>query len=110
LPSSTSVVRDSLTRDKVPRPPRWYGVPVRVLMLTFIATLLSFSVILLFSIFGTVIVSALKGVHPDMRIAYRHIALPLGLVVGGMILVIAIAGEVRNYRQAKALRAIERMR
>lgn len=80
-----------------------------MLTITFIGTLLSFCVILFFSIFGTVIVSALHGVHPDLRIAYRHIALPLGLVAGGIILVIAIGMEVRQYHQSKALTAIERM-
>ncbi len=91
------------------RSPRWYGIPVRVLLVTFIGTLLSFAVSLLLAIFGTVLVSALRGVHPDMRIAYRHIALPVALVAGGMILVLTIAMEVRHYRQAKALTAIERM-
>jgi uncharacterized BrkB/YihY/UPF0761 family membrane protein len=98
-----------VAHEKINRPPRWYAVPVRVLLLTFVATLLTFSVILFFSIFGTVIVSALHGVHPDMRIAYRHIALPLGMVAGGIILVIAIAIEVRHYHQTRTLRAIERM-
>jgi uncharacterized BrkB/YihY/UPF0761 family membrane protein len=98
-----------VAQDKSTRSPRWYGVPVRILLLTFIGTLLSFSVILLFSIFGTVIISAMHGVHPDMRIAYRHIALPLGLVAGGIILVIVIAIEVRHYLQAKTLNSIERM-
>ena len=107
---STSAVRDSVAQQKSTRPPRWYAVPVRILLITFIGTLLTFSVILFFSIFGTVIVSALHGAHPDMRIAYRHIALPLGMVAGGIIFVIAIAIEVRHYHQAKALRAIERMR
>ena len=102
-------MRDSVAQDKSTRSPRWYGVPVRILLITFIGTLLSFSVILLFSIFGTVIISAMHGVHPDMRIAYRHIALPLGLVAGAIILVIAIAIEVRHYLQAKTLHAIERM-
>ena len=84
-------------------------MPLRVLLLTFIGTLFCFSVILLFSIFGTVIVAALHHTHPDMRVAYRHIALPMGLVVGGIILVIAIASEVRHYHQTQALRSIERM-
>jgi hypothetical protein len=89
--------------------PRWYTVPVRVCVVTFIGTLLSFAVILLFAIFGTVIVAALKGVHPDMRIAYRHIALPMALVAGGIVFVLAVMMEIRHYRQAKALLAIERL-
>jgi ABC-type nickel/cobalt efflux system permease component RcnA len=82
---------------------------VRVFLVTFIGTLLSFAVSLLLAIFGTVVVSALRGVHPDMRIAYRHIALPMALVAGGIILVLTIAMEVRHYRQTRTLTAIERM-
>lgn len=91
------------------RSPRWYGVPVRVFLVTFIGTLLCFAVSLLLAILGTVIVAALRGVHPDMRMAYRHIALPMALVAGGIILVCAIALEVRHYRQSKSLAAIEKV-
>jgi uncharacterized membrane protein len=96
-------------RTRAPRSPHWYGVPVRVLLLTFIGTLLCFVVILLFSIFGTVITAALHGVHPDMRVAYRHIALPIALVAGCIIFVVAVVIEIRHYRQSKTLTAIERM-
>jgi len=82
---------------------------VRVCVVTFIATLLCFAVSLLFAILGTVILAALRGVHPDMRIAYRHIALPVALVLGSVVFVIALITEIRHYRQAKALLAIERM-
>jgi hypothetical protein len=102
---------DEVVSDAVAAPshtPRWYGVPVRVAVLTFVGTLLSFAVILLFSILGTVVLAALHGVHPDMRTAYRHIALPLAAVIGCVILVSAAVSEIRHYRQTKTLRAIER--
>lgn len=91
------------------RSPRWYGIPVRVALVTFIGTLLCFAVVLLLAIAGTAIASALRGVHPDMRIAYRYIAIPMALVAGGMILVFSISLEVRHYRQMKTLSAIEKM-
>ena len=91
------------------RGPRWYTIPVRVGLVTFVGTLLCFAVSLLFSIFGTVILAALRGVHPDMRIAYLHIALPIALVAGSIIFVLALMMEIRHYRQAKTLSAIERM-
>jgi len=91
------------------RSPRWYGVPARILMVTFIGTLLCFSVSLLLGILGVVSVSLLRGIHPDMRIAYRMIALPTALVAGTIIFVLAVAMEVRHYRQAKTLTTIERM-
>ena len=92
-----------------PRSPRWYGIPVRVLLATFIGTLICFAVSLLVGILGMVIVSALRGIHPDMRIAYRLIALPMALVAGSIIFVLSLIMEIRHYRQVKALSAIERM-
>lgn len=92
-----------------PRSPRWFGIVLRVCVVTFIGTLLCFAVSLLLAIFGTVIISALRGVHPDMRIAYRAIALPMALVAGGIIFVLALVMEIRHYRQTKTLSAIERL-
>ena len=91
------------------RSPHWYGVPVRVALFTFIGTLLCFAVILLLAILGTVIVAALRGVHPDMRVAYRLIALPAAVVAGTIICVLSSVMEVRHYRQNKTLSAIEKM-
>jgi len=91
------------------RAPRWYTIPVRVGLVTFIGTLLCFAVSLLLAILGTVLVGALRGVHPDMRIAYRQIALPVALVAGSIIFVLTLAMEIRHYRQAKTLSAIERL-
>jgi len=91
------------------RSPHWYGVPVRIALVTFIGTLLCFSVILLFAIFGIVILAALHGVHPDMRVAYRHVALPIALVAGSVVFVLTVVMEVRHYRQSKTLSAIEKM-
>jgi hypothetical protein len=98
-----------MTTVAAPRPPRWYGIPVRVLLATFIGTLICFAVSLLVGILGMVVVSALRGIHPDMRIAYRLIALPMALVAGSIIFVLSLVMEIRRYRQVKALSAIERM-
>jgi hypothetical protein len=91
------------------RTPHWYGIPVRVLLMTFIGTLLCFAVTLLLAIFGTVIVSAIRGANPDMRIAYRHIAVPAALIAGSVIFIVASVLEIRHFRQSKTLSAIERM-
>jgi len=91
------------------RSPRWYAIPVRVALVTFIGTLLCFAVSLLLAILGTVIVAKFRGVHPDMRVAYRHIALPFALAAGSIIFVLGLAMEIRHYRQAKALSGIERL-
>jgi len=95
--------------SQAPRSPRWYAIPLRVLLATFIGTAISFAVSLLVGIFGTMIMSALRGIHPDMRIAYRMIALPLACVAGAIILVLSLLMEIRHYRQIKALSAIEKM-
>jgi len=99
-----------MTSTGASRAPRWYTIPVRVGLVTFIGTLLCFAVSLLFAIFGTVIIAALRGVHLDMRIAYRHIALPMALVTGSIIFVLALVMEIRHHRQSKTLAAIENMR
>jgi hypothetical protein len=82
---------------------------VRVVLLTMVGTLLIFAVTLLLAIFGMVFVSLLRGVHADMRIAYRDIALPVGVVAGAVLLLTSTVLEVRDYRRGKALDAIERM-
>jgi hypothetical protein len=92
-----------------PRPPRWYAIPVRVLLMTFIGTLIAFAVSLLLGILGIVVLSALHHVNPNMTVVYRMIALPAAVVAGIIIFVLALAMEIRHYRQSKTLAAIERM-
>ncbi len=87
--------------------PRWILIPVRVGLVTFLVTLLSFAVSLLLGIIGMVISSRLRGVPPDITIAYRHIAAPIAGVVGAIVLVLSLAMEIRHYRQAKVLSSIE---
>lgn len=101
-------VQLSMAGTQAPRRPRWYGIPVRVGIVTLVGTLLCFAVSLLLSILGTVIVSAVRHVHPDMRIAYRQFALPMAIVAGTIIFVLSLMMEIRHYRQSKALSAIER--
>ena len=98
-----------MANESLSRTPRWYGIPARVLLATMIGTLLCFAVSLLLGILGTVVISALRGVHPDMSIAYRFIAIPTAVVAGGIIFVLSVVMEVRHYRQGKTLSAIERM-
>ena len=87
--------------------PRWIGIPARVFALTFLLTLLSFAVALLLSIMGTVVYSQVEHVAPNLQFAYRHIAFPFAIAVGAIVLVVMLVVEIRNYRQRKALAAIE---
>lgn len=88
--------------------PRWYLIPVRVVLVAFLATLLSFAIGLLFGILGVTIHAGARGIHPNMTLAYRHVALPTAIVVAAVTLIVMSIVEIRNYRQAKALAEIER--
>jgi len=78
------------------------------LLLTFLLTLLCFAVSLFFGILGTAISARLRGLHPNMTLAYRHVALPVALVAAAVALITVTIIEVRNYRQARALAQIAR--
>ena len=88
--------------------PRWYLIPVRVLMVTFVMTLLSFAVSLLLGIGGMVLAASIKHAHANMALAYRFVALPVAGMVAAIVLVSATFMEARHYRQAKTLNSIER--
>ena len=85
------------------RKPRWYLIPVRVLLVTFVVTLMSFAVSLLLGIFGVILAAKLKGGHANMTLAYSDVALPIAAMVGTIVLISSAAMEIRHYRQAKAL-------
>jgi hypothetical protein len=89
--------------------PRWYAIPVRMLLVTFVGTLISFAISLLAGIVVTVIVSSVRHSHPDMTLAYRRVALPVALVAGSIIFVLTLIMEVRHYRQSKTLAGIARV-
>jgi len=90
------------------RQPSLLLVPVRVVLYTFLATLLSFAVSLLLGILGMVIVGVVRGVHPDLRFAYKHVALPVAIVMAGLALISATVVEIRQYLRARTLHNIER--
>jgi hypothetical protein len=87
----------------------WYLIPARVLLVTFLLTLLTFAVSLLLGILGLVITARVRGVHPNLTTAYRQIALPVAAVAAAIVLVSATMIEIRHHRQAKALAEIERI-
>jgi hypothetical protein len=87
--------------------PRWYLVPVRVVLVTFVVTLFSFAVSLLLGILGVLLAAKLRGGYANMAVAYRDVAFPAAVAVAVIVLVSAACMEVRHYRQARALRTIE---
>jgi TRAP-type C4-dicarboxylate transport system permease small subunit len=92
-----------------PTRPRWLGIPVRALAVTFLFTLLSFAVALLLSILGTIVYSQVKHVAPDLPFAYRHVAFPFAISAGAIVLIVMLFSEIRNYRRRKAPGRIEQM-
>jgi len=88
---------------------RWILIPARVLLVTFLGTLLAFALSLLVGIVGILVSSWARGMRPNMTLAYRHIALPGAALAGAIVLVGSIVAEVRHYRQMKALEGIERV-
>jgi hypothetical protein len=90
------------------RQPRWYLIPVRALLVTFLMTLLAFAVSMLLSIVGFSIYSWIRGVPANFSFAYRHIAPSFAAGVGAVVLVLSLTMEIRHYRQSKALASIER--
>jgi hypothetical protein len=82
-------------------PLRWFLVVLRALLVTFLLALLSFAVCLFLGILGLAINAALRGVHPNLTIAYRQIAFPAALVAAAVALAGAIAVEVRYYRRER---------
>jgi len=90
------------------RKPRWYLIPVRVLLVTFVVTLLSFAVSLLLGIVGILLAAKLRGTaHPNLTIAYRQIATPAAAMVAAIVSVSATAMEIRHYRHLTTLRKLE---
>jgi ABC-type dipeptide/oligopeptide/nickel transport system permease component len=90
------------------RKPVWYGVVFRVVFVTLLLTLLAFSLSLLLGIVGTVLVAKTRHVAPDMRIAYRVIAVPVAMVVCAIVFVLSLRMEIRHYRQSEVLSEMER--
>jgi hypothetical protein len=88
--------------------PGWFLIPVRILLVTFLLTLLSFAVSLLLGILGIVVAARLRVAHPNMTHAYRHVAAPAAAAVGIITLISMTVLEVRRYRRDQALLAIER--
>jgi hypothetical protein len=79
---------------------RWFWIPLRVLLLTFLLALLSFAVCLLLGIVGLTINSAVRGVHPDLTLAYRAVAFPAAVIGGLIALVVVIVVESRGNEAA----------
>ena len=71
---------------------------VRVLFITLLFTAGAMGLGLLLGILGMIVYGLIAGVQPDMRNAYRHIAIPLALTTGGIAFLGALVLELRARR------------
>jgi hypothetical protein len=91
------------------QPNRWYLIPVRVFVATFVVTLMSFAVSLFLGTVGVLIAAHFRTaqphmhVKPDLTIAYRDVAGPTAADVGAIVLVSSAFLEYRHHRQVKTL-------
>ena len=95
--------------EALPRAPRWFWIPVRVGIITVLVTLISFAIALLLALLGLIVSAKAQGISPNLTVAYHRIALPSAIVIGGSVLVLSTALEVRHFCQTKALARIERI-
>jgi len=79
----------------------WLAIPLRILLLSFLLALLAFAVCLFLGIAGLLITAGVRGIHPNMAIAYREIALPAAVVAGALALVTTIVVEFRYQRRKR---------
>jgi hypothetical protein len=71
---------------------------VRVLFTAVIFTAGGMGLGLLFGIIGMVTYGLIARVQPDMRNAYRHVAIPVAITIGCIAFIGALALEVRARR------------
>ena len=95
--------RQMESSEIVVRKPRLLGVVVRTALITFLLTLLTFAVSLLLGILGTLLVGLVRGLHPDLSQAYRHVAFPVAMMAALVGLVVASVSEFRRYRKRLAM-------
>ncbi len=90
-----------------PRLSRAFLAGVRVVFVTFLATLLAFSIGLLFGIVGVVLVKLIGGTATlSLTTAYSHVALPLALVATVVTFVLVLRSELRQYKNMSALQRL----
>lgn len=77
---------------------RLFGAVVRVLVATVAFTLTGMGVGLFLGILGMLAYGFIAHIQPDMRHAYRHVAIPLAITLGCLAFLGAIVLEFRARR------------
>jgi|SRR5690349_22553989 hypothetical protein len=86
----------------LPARPRLIWALGRILLATFLFTLMAFAVTLLLAILGTIVLARLRGVYPNLTLAYRNVALPVAVVAGGIVFILSAVMEARNYSRTNS--------
>jgi hypothetical protein len=71
---------------------------VRVLFTTLLFTCGGMGVGLLLGIIGMIVYGLAAGVQPDMRNAYRHVAIPMAVAIGSLAFLGSLFLELRGPR------------
>ena len=79
-------------------PSIFFTSTVRVLFTTLLFTAAGMGLGLLLGILGMITYGLIAGVQPDMRNAYRHVAIPVAITIGCMAFIGALVLEVRTRR------------
>ncbi len=75
-------------------------IAVRVLLVTAAFTLLGFAIGLLCGIGASVMYGMVRHIHPDMTMAYKFVAAPLGAIALVVTFCIMLVYEIRRARLA----------
>jgi len=82
---------------------------VRVFLIAFLFTLMSFAIAVLLGILSSIAWGVIHHSHPNLPIVYRHFAPIVAGTVGVVVLIVAAVLEGRRYQRDKVLAAIEQM-
>jgi len=76
-----------------------FGIAVRVVLITFVFTLLAFAVGLFCGIITTILYGAIRHIHPDMTWAYKFVAAPFGALGLVVTFFLMLVNEIRRARR-----------
>ena len=75
------------------------GIAVRVVLITFVFTLLAFAVGLFCGIGASVLYGFIKHIHPDMSWAYKFVAAPFAAIALVVTFFVMLINEIRRARR-----------
>jgi len=76
-----------------------FEIVVRVVLITFVFTLLAFAIGLFCGIITTVLYGMIRHVHPDMSWAYKFVAAPFAALALVVTFFLMLINEIRRARR-----------